>query len=142
MAPRNPNDPFQPIPPANEPLDPRFDPEVQNAREPRDGAAIGGRIAAFAVAIVLVFGAVFYGMNSSSLDPKAPAIVIPNTPDASRGQTAENAPPVTPGVRDVTPRNNTQPGMTTGAAPTRGDAALPPPAPTTGSDTPAPAPSR
>jgi len=142
MTPRDPNDPFQPVPPADDPRSPRLDSELQSAREPSEGTAIGGRIAAFAVAIVLVFSAVFYGMNSSSLDPKAPAVVIPNSRDASSGQTAQNAPPIAPGVRDVTPRHKTESGMTTGAAPTRGNAASPPPNPVIGSENPATAPSR
>ena len=142
MAPRDPNDPFQPGMPADDPRAPRLDSDLQSGPEPSEGPAIGGRIAAFAVAIVLVFSAVFYGMNTSSLDPKAPAIVIPNSPNNGAGQTAENAPPAAPNVRDVTPRNNTEPGTTTGAAPTRGGAASPPSNPPVGSESPAPAPSR
>ncbi len=34
-----------------------------------EGPAIGGRIALFAVAVALVLGAVFYGLNNSSIIP-------------------------------------------------------------------------
>ena len=63
-----------------------------------------------AVAIAVILGAVFYGLN--------------NTPvhQAGTSSTAQNTAPETPivappGMRDVTPRSNMQPGMTTGAAP-------------------------
>jgi uncharacterized protein HemX len=77
----------------------------------------GGKIAAFAVAIALAFGAIFYGMNATSNNPTTASQTTPATQNS-----AQNAPPA---VRDVTP-SNSQPGMTTGAAPSR-----PQPAPTT-----------
>ena len=72
----------------------------------------------FAVAIALVLGAVFYGLNNSSINqagtrrrPEQPTQTSP------RRQTAQTSPPAPPGMRDVTPRANTGPGVTTGAAP-------------------------
>ncbi|MGP9811201.1 hypothetical protein ACTZWT_06770 [Rhodopseudomonas sp. NSM] len=132
MARSNPNDPYQPPMPADDPRTrSSLDSELQADPELQEGPATGGRIAAFAVAIVLVFAAVFYGMNSTATDPGAPAIsTTQNSPDNSASQAAQTAPPA--GVRDVTPRNNAQPGTTTGAAPSR-DQPTPPLAAPSGS---------
>ena len=66
----------------------------------------------FALAIAVVLGAVFYGLNNSSINQAG-------TVD-DRAETAQTSPPAAPpGMRDVTPRSNTEPGMTTGAAPAR-----------------------
>ena len=88
----------------------RLDDELQPDPELVEAPASGGRIAMLAVAIAVILGAVFYGLN--------------NTPvhQAGTSSTAQNTAPETPivappGMRDVTPRSNMQPGMTTGAAP-------------------------
>ena len=47
-------------------------------------------------------------------DPK-----IVELPAFTPAQTAQQSPQSSPGMRDVTPRPNSQPGMTTGAAPSR-----------------------
>ena len=63
-----------------------------------------------AVAIAVILGAVFYGLNNSSVHQAGTSSTAQNT--------APDTPPVAPpGMRDVTPRSNAQPGMTTGAAP-------------------------
>jgi hypothetical protein len=90
----------------NDPL--RFDPETAGASS--DGAKIG----LVAIALALLMGAVFYGVSHSNVNEAA------NTPS----QTAQNQPgalpQAPPGMRDVTPRRpNTDPGMTTGAAPSQ-----------------------
>ncbi len=99
----------------------RLEEDLQIDPELREGPMTGGRIAAFALVVVLVLGAVFYGLNASSTGPNQPVAVSPGTPPPN--QSAEqNTPPVAPGVRDVTPYNvqpNAQPGVTTGAAPTQ-----------------------
>ena len=85
----------------------------------------------FAIAIAVVLGAVFYGLNNSTV----------NEAGTSTAQNTERtSPPAAPtGMRDVTPRSNTQPGTTTGAAPARPT----PPAPAPAVSPPAsPAPSR
>ena len=132
MAQTNLNDPYQSRMPMDDPrAAPRLDSDLQADPERRAGPMTGGRIAAFAVAIILVFGAVFYGMNSTSTDPGAPAIsTTQNSPDNAANQTAQSSPPTAPGARDITPRNNAEPGTTTGAAPSRGNAAPPVSAPT------------
>jgi hypothetical protein len=92
----------------------RFDDELQVDPELSEGRASGGKVAMFAVAIALVLGAVFYGLNNSSINQASTA------PPAQTAQTQPaNNPP--PGVRDVTPkpelqRPNTEPGTTTGSA--------------------------
>lgn len=74
--------------------------------------ASGSKVAIFAVAIALVMGALFYGLNNSNVNQAG------TTPPS---QTAQNpaTPSAPPGMRDVTPRPNTESGMTTGAAPSR-----------------------
>jgi hypothetical protein len=92
---------------------PRFDDELQPDPELAEGRAGGGKIALFAVCIALVLGAVFYGLNNSNINQASTA------PPAQTAQTQPATPQAPPGVRDVTPRTNDQPGMTTGAAPSR-----------------------
>ena len=92
--------------------------DLQMDPELAERPSSGGKIALFALGIALVLGAVFYGLNSSS------------TRLSGTGSTAQNTAPTTlpvapPGMRDVTPRANTAPGTTTGAAPSQ---TAPPPA--------------
>jgi hypothetical protein len=95
----------------------RLDNELQADPELAEGPASGGKIAMFAVAVAVVFGAVFYGLNNSSINQPGTASTAQNT--------TQSSPPAAPaGMRDVTPRGNTDQGMTTGAAP-----AQPAPAP-------------
>jgi hypothetical protein len=106
---RNPNDPYRPNLADDElQRNQRLDSELQADPELGEGPASGGKVAMFAIAIAVVLGAVFYGLNNSSMNP------------AGTGSTAQNTVQTTPpGMRDVTPRSNTEPGMTTGAAPSR-----------------------
>jgi hypothetical protein len=90
----------------------RLDRELQADPELGEGPASGGKVAMFAIAIAVVLGAVFYGLNNSSMNPAGTG----QTTAQTQTQTAPAAPA---GMRDVTPRNNTGPGMTTGAAPSR-----------------------
>jgi hypothetical protein len=130
---RNPDDPYR------SPNDPyrsnlsdddfrrqaRLDNELQVDPELAEGPASGGRIAMFAVAIALVLGAVFYGLNNSTINQAGTSSTAQNT--------APTSPPAAPpGMRDVTPRANTAPGVTTGAAPAQ--PAQPPAAAPTGPD--------
>jgi len=86
----------------------RFDTELQADPELAEGPASTGKIALFALGIALVLGAVFYGLNNTSVHE---AQTTP--PTVAQSQPA--APPR--GMRDVTPKANTEPGTTTGAAP-------------------------
>jgi hypothetical protein len=119
---RFPNDPYRPnladdeyLRAAHRDVDLQADPELG------EGPASSGKVALFAVAIALVLGAVFYGLNNSSTGNQAST--TPTTQTAQ--QTAPANPAAPPGMRDVTPRNNAQPGMTTGAAPTKPAAPAP-----------------
>jgi hypothetical protein len=119
---RNPNDPYR------SPDDPyrsnltddigrptRLENELQADPELAEGPASGGKIAMFAIAIALVLGAVFYGLNNSSVNHAGTSSTAQNTT-----QTAPSSPPAAPpGMRDVTPHANTDQGTTIGAAPAR-----------------------
>jgi hypothetical protein len=88
-------------------LDNEFQPDPELA----EGPASNGRIAMFAVAIAIVLGLVFYGLNSASVNQAS------TTPTPAQNSAATSPPAAPPGMRDVTPRSNTQPGTTTGSAP-------------------------
>jgi hypothetical protein len=103
----------------------RLDNELQVEPELTESPAGGGRITLFAVAIALVLGAVFYGLNNSSMHQASTSSTAQNPAPATAQNTSPPAAP--PGMRDVTPRANTGPGTTTGAAPAQ---TPPPPAPT------------
>jgi hypothetical protein len=94
-----------------------LDNEIQPDPELGEGPASGAKIAMFAVAIAVVMGALFYGLNNTSVNQAG------TEPSSKTAQTEPAAPS---GMRDVTPKSNGQPGMTTGAAPAR-----PAPAPVT-----------
>jgi uncharacterized protein HemX len=110
---RNPDDPYRPNLADNEMnRQARLDNELQPDPELAEGPASGAKVAMFAVAIALVLGAVFYGLNNSSINQAGTASTDQNT--------TQSSPPAGPaGMRDVTPRANTEPGTTTGAAPAR-----------------------
>ena len=110
---RNPNDPYR----ANLTDDvasrqARRDSELQAGPELAESPASGGKVAMFAIAIAVVLGAVFYGLNNSSINQ-------PGTSSTAQNTTQTSPPAAPPGMRDVTPRANTDQGMTTGAAPAR-----------------------
>ena len=108
-----PNDPYRPPRPIDEPsrAGRRLDNDLQPDPELAEGPASGGRIAMFAVAVAVILGAVFYGLNNAPIHQAG-------TSRANRPNTRRRlAPAAPPGMRDVTPRSNAQPGMTTGAAP-------------------------
>src|ERR1700687_425607 len=116
---RNPNDPYRAIDPyrsnlADDETRPaaRLDNELQPDPELAEGPASGAKVAMFAVAIAVVLGAVFYGLNNSSINQAGTSSTAQNT-------TQTSPPAAPPGMRDVTPRTNTDQGMTTGAAPAR-----------------------
>jgi hypothetical protein len=137
---RIPEDPYRPTFAGDDELrrPALLDNELQPDPELAEGPASSGRIAIFAVGVAIVLGAVFYGLNSSSINQagtsstaqNAPATPAQNpAPPQSTAQTSPTAAP--PGMRDVTPHAspNTNPGVTTGAAPARPQGA-PAPAPT------------
>jgi hypothetical protein len=91
-----------------------IDNDLQVDPELAEGPARNGRLAMFAVGIAIVLGLVFYGLNNTSITQQNAA----TTPTPANSQrSAETSPPAAPpGMRDVTPRTNSQPGTTTGSA--------------------------
>jgi len=96
-----------------------LDNEIQPDPELSEGPASGTKIAMFAIAIAVVMGALFYGLNNTSVQQAG------TEPSAKTAQTQPANPAAPPGMRDVTPKANSEPGMTTGAAPARPDPATP-----------------
>lgn len=113
---RFPNDPYRPNLADDEYVRAaRRDADLQADPELGEGPASSGKIALFAVAVALVLGAVFYGLNNTSTTNEASK--TPATQTAQQAPATNPAAP--PGMRDVTPRTNTGPGVTTGAAPSK-----------------------
>ena len=96
---RNPDDPYRSDDEFRRSA--RLDNELQPDPELAEGPASSGRIAIFAVAIAVVLGAVFYGLNSSSIHQAGTSSTAQNTQSSSPAK----------------PPANTGPGTTTGAAP-------------------------
>jgi len=90
-----------------------LDNELQPDPELAEGPASGGKVAMFAIAIAVVLGAVFYGLNNTTINQAG------TTPPSQTAQTQPANPAAPPGMRDVTPKSNNQPGTTTGAAPAK-----------------------
>jgi len=113
----NPNDPYRANPSDDEISRQArlnsLDNELQADPELSQGPASGAKVAMFAVAIALVMGALFYGLNNTSVNQAG------TTPLNQTAQTTPANPAAPPGMRDVTPRGNNQPGTTTGAATNR-----------------------
>ena len=102
---RNPDDPYRPNPADDEyRRAARLDNELQPDAELAEGPASGARVAMFAIAIAVVLGAVFYGLNNSTIN------------QAGTSSTAQNA---SQSTAPAVPRANTDQGTTTGAAPAR-----------------------
>ena len=92
----------------------RLDNELQADPELAEGPASGGKVAMFAIAIAVVLGAVFYGLNNTSVNNAG------TSETTKTAQTQQVVPPAAPpGMRDVTPKANSEPETTTGAAPMR-----------------------
>lgn len=110
--PSNPDDPYR-YKPADDDIRPaaRRDSELQPDPELTEASTSSTRIALYALGAALVLGFVFYGLNNSSVHEAG------TTPASQSAQTEPaSPPPAPPGMRDVTPKANTNPGVTTGAA--------------------------
>ena len=90
-----------------------LDPEIQPDPMLDEGGPSGTKVAMFAVAIAVVLGALFYGLNNTSVNQAG------TDQGARTAQTERTNPAAPPGMRDVTPKANSEPGTTTGAAPAR-----------------------
>ncbi|KRR09371.1 hypothetical protein [Bradyrhizobium valentinum] len=91
-----------------------LDSELQADPALGEGPPSGAKVAMFAVAIAVVLGALFYGLNNTTVNQAGTS-----PPNQTAQQTQPANPTAPPGMRDVTPRGNNQPGTTTGAAPNR-----------------------
>jgi uncharacterized protein HemX len=101
----------------------RYDRELPpRDRDFDDRASSGGKVALFAVAIALILGAVFYGLNNTSIHRATNPSPAQPTQDTAQGN--RSLPQAPAGMRDATPPANTEPGRTTGAAASR--PAMPP----------------
>jgi hypothetical protein len=104
----NPNDPFITPPPGDD-FTRGTDPMLPSDRFDDSGPVSGTRVALYAVAVLALVGALFYGMSTATNESAS------NPPASNMAQRPATAPPP---VRDVTPRNNNMgSGVTTGAAP-------------------------
>jgi hypothetical protein len=115
---RIPNDPYDPtrsgLSDDNFSRPQRFNEDLQVDPELEEGPASTSKVALFAVGLALVLGAVFYGLNNTSVKDAQTA------PPAQTAQTQNSAPQgAPPGMRDVTPKTNNEPGMTTGSSTSR-----------------------
>jgi hypothetical protein len=90
-----------------------LDNELQADPGPAESSPSGAKFAMFAVAIAVVLGALFYGLNNTTVNQAG------TSPTSQTAQTQPANPAAPPGMRDVTPRTNSQPGTTTGAATNR-----------------------
>lgn len=95
----------------------RLDNELQADPELAEGPASSGKVMMFAVAIAVVLGAVFYGLNNTTINQAGTSTTAQNS--QAQNAPVSSPPAAPPGMRDVTPRANSQPGTTTGAAPAR-----------------------
>ncbi len=91
----------------------RLDNELQPDPMLDESGPSGTKVAMFAVAIAVVLGALFYGLNNTTVNQAG------TEPAARTAQTEPANPSAPPGMRDVTPKANNAPGTTTGAAPAR-----------------------
>src|SRR3954452_9642221 len=80
-----------------------LDNELQADPTLAEGSPRSGKVAMFAVAIAVVLGALFYGLNNTTVNQAG----IPPPNQTAHSQPANPASP--PAMRDVTPRSNSQP---------------------------------
>jgi hypothetical protein len=107
--PYRPNDPYRSGITEDDVRQSRLETELQPDPELAEGPAGGAKVAMFALAIAIILGAVFYGLNNTSMNQAGTS-------------TAQNTAPVSPAA----PRANTNPGTTTGTAPAQPPSATAP----------------
>ena len=111
----NRDDPFLPSPsPSIEEMRrrDRMEGEFQADPELAEGPASRTRVALYAVAILAVLGALFYGLNAANNSSQTASNAPTSAAPSSIAQTSPQPP-----VRNVTPGPNSSPGVTTGQAP-------------------------
>jgi len=85
----------------------RRDNELQADPQFAEGPASGTKVALYAIAIAVVLGVVFYGLNNTTVDQAG---------TTSPSKTAQQTQPANPAAPSG--KTNTEPGTTTGAATT------------------------
>ena len=90
-----------------------LDSELQSDPELAEAPVGGGKVVMSAIAIAVVMGALFYGLNNTSVNHAG------TSETTKTAQTQPATPAAPPGMRDVTPKANSDTGMTTGAAQSR-----------------------
>ena len=94
---RIPTDPYQPgMNPEYRDRPQRLEEDLQIDPELSEGRASGGKVALFALCVALVLGAVFYGLNNSSINEAST-----KPPPAQTAQTQPASPPAAPAARDT-----------------------------------------
>jgi hypothetical protein len=100
----------------------RLETDLQADPELTGGFASAPKIALFALGIALLLGAVFYGLNNSSVHPNGPSPTA-NNPAPATAQNTTPTPP--PAAAPANPGANAKPGVTTGASPSQTSPAAP-----------------
>lgn len=101
------NDPSRP-PVGNQQTGPeRLQTDLQVDPQLAEGPASGSRIVAFAAAIVVILGAVFYGLNNTATSPDTSKTTATQTTPAASPATPPNAAPGT--TTSTAPANPQQP---------------------------------
>ena len=100
----NPNDPHRA---GRSEEEMRRDNELQADPQLAEGPASGTKVALYAIAIAVVLGVVFYGLNNTTVDQAG------TKPPSETAQQTQPAKPAGPSGK-----TNTEPGTTTGAATT------------------------
>ncbi|MBB5048710.1 hypothetical protein HNR60_003478 [Rhodopseudomonas rhenobacensis] len=100
MAENTPNDPYRRDPIETERAT-RLDQELRGTGEPMRSGMSTGKIAAFAAAVVLLVGALYYGMNVSSTNPSTASNSGAGT------TTGSSTAPATPPAPAASPSNST-----------------------------------
>jgi hypothetical protein len=110
--PTDPNDPYLTTNERDDDREARFQREAQIDPQLAEGPASNGKFALYALAVALILGALFYGLNNSSVHHAS------TTPPTETAQTQST-------------KSNGQPGVTTGSAMNR---PTPPQSSATGSE--------
>ena len=108
---RNPDDPYRF---SNRPADEYrraagLDNELQPDPELAEGPASTGKIALFAIAIAVVLGAVFYGLNNSTINHAGTSSTAQNTTQSSPPGTTTGAAPARPQTPATAPTEMKRP---------------------------------
>ncbi|MEW6769367.1 MAG: hypothetical protein AB1342_15185 [Pseudomonadota bacterium] len=100
----------------------RFDEDMQADPELAEGAASAGRMGLFAIAILVILGAVFYGLNNPSI---APTSTAQTTGSATSTQTSPPPASSPPATGQSGNNGSASPSMTPAPSPSNGGTTQP-----------------